>query len=146
MNNPNQFGQQPQPGRPVPPPPPGAPRPPVNNSPFSGENTLALVGAVFSFASIAIGLLSAAMTFPIYDLILNIIALLMGGAGVAMSIVGGNQNVARGVPRGIISTLGFIFGIVGVLVCLAALGWTGCLTCITCKAGTSASSILSYLR
>ncbi len=135
MNNQNQFGQQS--GRPVPPPPPGAPippRPPVGKNPFQGENILVLVGTILSFASIALGIASVAMSLGVYDLIINIVAILMGGAGAALSIIGGNQNMSKGAPRGILSTLGFIFGVVGVLVGLAAIGYTSWLTCTYCKA------------
>ena len=52
--------------------------------------------------------------------IINIIALLCGIGGIVFGVVGGNQNVSYGAPRGAIATAGIVCGVLGILLSGAA--------------------------
>ena len=55
-----------------------------------------------------------------YIQIINIIALLCGIGGIVFGVVGGNQNVSYGAPRGAIATAGIVCGVLGILLSGAA--------------------------
>ncbi len=139
MNNQNPYDQQPQQPyqqqnyqAPMPPMPPQAPMTP--KAPFFNNDILGIIAcaaSIIGFALVLVSLMAARL--PVYGLILNILAIILSAGGCFLSFMLGNKRIQSGAPRGMVSTLGIIFGLAGLVIGLFAIILTSCSACDTCK-------------
>ena len=70
---------------------------------------------------------------PVFSLILCIIALILCVGSLLLALKVNSDNARAGKPKGVIPTLGLIFGCAGFIVCVVAMFITSCSTCSYCS-------------
>ena len=82
---------------------------------------VAMRGMILGICSVALTIVAICFSgMTVVANIINIIALLCGIGGIVFGVVGGNQNVSYGAPRGAIATAGIVCGVLGILLSGAA--------------------------
>ena len=82
---------------------------------------VAMRGMILGICNVALTIVAICFSgMTVVANIINIIALLCGIGGIVFGVVGGNQNVSYGAPRGAIATAGIVCGVLGILLSGAA--------------------------